>query len=80
MVLLRFFLIYCRSYWSFPACPDTLVPDGSACQWTTVINGEVMDRSARAAETSQGTFTVSLLLARQSEGLRVAILCQAKGP
>ncbi|KAJ4948053.1 hypothetical protein JOQ06_019594 [Pogonophryne albipinna] len=65
---------------SFPAGPDTLGSDGSACQWTSVINGEVMDRSAGAVETSQSSFTVSQLLARQREGPRVAILCQATGP
>lgn len=45
-----------------------------------MINGEVMDRSAGAVETSHSSFTILQLLARQQEGLRAAILCQATGP
>lgn len=65
---------------SFPAGPDTLGSDGQACHQTGVINGEVMDRCAGAVETSQSSFTVSQLLARQREGPRAAILCQGTGP
>ncbi|TNN45015.1 hypothetical protein EYF80_044787 [Liparis tanakae] len=59
---------------------DTLGSDGSACQRTRLINGEVMDASAAAVQTSRGTLTVPLVLARQREGPGAAILCQATGP
>lgn len=62
-----------------PVGPDTLGSDGSACQWPGVINGEVMDRCAGAAETSPSTFSCSSF-ARQREGPRAAILCQGRGP
>lgn len=39
-----------------------------ACQWTSVINGKVMDRCAGAVETSQSIFTAPFQAAGGPEG------------
>lgn len=52
----------------FPAGPDTLSSDGSACQRTSVINSDVMDRCGAAAETSRRSSALPCQTAGGPEG------------
>lgn len=66
----------------FPAGPDTPGSDGSACQRTSVINSDVMDRCGAAVETSRSRSALPCQTAGGPEGGHFVPSCRplTEGP